>query len=224
MAVRKSFAVSVEDALRSVNVAVDDLLARLQARDEKWPSRNTRAVTDIARLDATLYAIIQLNTIRGAELSRQIAVIREQTTVLEVWLYGLSALFSVVAGLLVVRVVRRFASIAEHRVADMERLAGRMAHDIRSPLSSIGMALELTRKTQPLDEKTRTRLERSSRTVQRIGQLVDGILVFAVAGGPPPAGARAEVRQVLAGVIDEMRPSPTKRISSFASRMSLRER
>jgi signal transduction histidine kinase len=52
----------------------------------------------------------------------------------------------------------------------------------------------------------RPRLEVAGRTVQRIAQLVDGLLVFAIGGAPPPLEARADVQEVLSGIIEGMLP------------------
>jgi signal transduction histidine kinase len=200
---------STEDTLHSAQASFDYVLARLQSGDQRGArnARNVRVVQDIERLDGRLKALLDLNAVRGAEQSRRISVIRRESGLLSVSLHVLSALFAVVAGFLVVRVVRRFVRVTDLRLSELEHFAGRVAHDIRSPLGSVGIALELAKKDPGLSDKARSRLGRSVRTVQRIGQVVDGLLVFAAAGGLPPGGARADVQEILTGVIEGIQPS-----------------
>ena len=110
------------------------------------------------------------------------------------------------AGSMMVRVLNRFARIMEARLSELETFAGRVAHDVRSPLASIGLALELTRRNPELGLKKGV-LDRAIKTLQRVGQLVDGLLIFARAGASPPGGSRAEVGEVLSGVVEGLRPS-----------------
>jgi signal transduction histidine kinase len=56
-----------------------------------------------------------------------------------------------------------------------------------------------------------SQLDRASGTLQRVNQLVDGLLVFARAGGPPAEGAVANVKDVLTGAVEEMRAGAAER-------------
>jgi signal transduction histidine kinase len=199
---------STEQTLRSAERSFDLVLSRLQSGDERGArkARNMRAERDAARLDSELESLLDLNAIRATEQSRLITGIRKESRVFSFTLQAMSALFAAVAALLVVRVVRRFAQVTDLRLSELELFAGRVAHDIRSPLCSVGMALELAVKDEQLGEKARARLARSAGVVQRIGQLVDGLLVFAAAGGRPPEDARADVPRVLNGVIEGTQP------------------
>jgi signal transduction histidine kinase len=199
---------TTESSRRAAQKSLDEVVARLRAGrpEAARNARIARAAQDMERLDGGLHALLDLNAARAAERGRLIALARRQSRGLTFSLYGLSTLFAVAAGLLVVSVVRRVGRFTDLRLSELEHFAGRVAHDIRSPLGSVGMALELARKDEHLDEKARARLERSGRTVQRIGQLVDGLLVFAAAGGPGRDGARADVREVLEGVVEGTQP------------------
>jgi signal transduction histidine kinase len=99
---------------------------------------------------------------------------------------------------------------AELRVVDLEHFAGRVAHDVRSPLESVNLAVELA-KRHPGDEKTRAALDGATRTLRRVGTLVEDLLVFAGAGAPPAAGVQAGVRAVLAGVVEMAQPLAAQR-------------
>jgi signal transduction histidine kinase len=195
-------------ALQSVKASFDEALFQLQRGDEERARniRNMRAAPALERLDAALHALVDLNAVRAGERSESISALRRDGRVVGISLHVLSAVFATVAGVLLVRVLGRFTQTTNLRVSELEHFAGRVAHDIRSPLSSVGMALELSKKDAHVEDKTRSRLDRASRTVQRTGQLVDGLLVFAVGGAPPLEGARADIQEVLSGVLEEMLP------------------
>src|SRR5262249_20625089 len=105
----------------------------------------------------------------------------------------------------VVRIVVRYAAVLRSRLVHLEQFAGRVAHDIRSPLTSVSLALDVARRDPRLDPKTRAILDRGVGTVQRVGQLVDGLLVFARAGATPEEGGRADVLDVIHGVLEDAR-------------------
>ncbi len=199
---------ATDPSVHSAERSFDDVLARIQSGDAPGArvARNTYVLPEVERLDAQLHAIVDLNAARGAEQSRAIASLRSQSRSLGFGLHALSALFACLAAVLLARLVHRFERLKTLRVTELEHFAGRIAHDIRSPLGSIALAVELARKDPRLEVKSRSRLEHAGKTVQRIGELVDGLLVFAVAGAPPPEDARASVREVLDGVLDVMRP------------------
>jgi signal transduction histidine kinase len=119
---------------------------------------------------------------------------------------GLSAAFAALAALLIVHLVRRLARTTQVRLSELEHFAGRVAHDVRSPLLSVGLALDMAKRSPEIHEKAKSALDRGTRTLQRVGQLVDGLLIFARAGAAPEHGAKADVREVLSGVVEEMLP------------------
>jgi signal transduction histidine kinase len=114
-------------------------------------------------------------------------------------------LFAVAASYFGVRVLVRYLAWAAERSAELEEFAGRVAHDIRSPLGSVSIAVEIARRTKDIDPKVQDLLARVTATIQRVGMLIDGLLVFASAGGyivPGTGGQRnASVAEVLTGVV-----------------------
>ncbi len=120
----------------------------------------------------------------------------------------------VLVGFLLLSVRRELEdrAIADLRIADLEHFAGRVAHDIRSPLASVNLAVDLARR-RPEDPKAQTALERASKTLQRVGTLIEGLLVFATAGTPPSdaAGAEADVQEVARDVVEGARPAARER-------------
>ena len=96
------------------------------------------------------------------------------------------------------------AEIAKVRAADLENFAGRVAHDVRSPLASVGLAVGVAQR-HTVEPRVQTALERATRTLQRVATLVDGLLVFAKSGARPAEGAEADVRAIVADVVEATR-------------------
>lgn len=188
-----------------MNASIDSALRAMGGGRDAADELTSRVKPAIDQVDAGLLAAIELNTRQAAELSARIAAIRREARSWGLALDALSVLLAATAAVLVTRVVGRFVRAVEARATDLEHFAGRVAHDIRSPLQSVALALDLARRRPELDAKTTTLLERGLRTLQRVGQLVDGLLVFARAGRSPPESSRASVTEVVVDVIDEMR-------------------
>jgi signal transduction histidine kinase len=195
-------------AIDAVNPALDEAVlgTRRQEDEHVRNVRDTMVRPTLERLDASLHALVDLNAVRAAEQSENISALRRQSEFIGISLHVLSAICAAIAGILLVRMVRRYARLMELRVTELEHFAGRVAHDIRSPLNSVALTLELSMRDPHFGEKMRSRLEVAGRTVQRIAQLVDGLLLFAIGGAPPPLEARADVQEVLSGIIEGMLP------------------
>jgi signal transduction histidine kinase len=125
---------------------------------------------------------------------------------------AVAALLLVFVGAALEALARRIRrrQIAEHRVADLEKFAGQMAHDVRSPLASVGFALDMARH-HPGEPKSEDAMGRAGKALERVAALVDGLLAFAVAGAPPSTGERASVKAVVSDVVEAESPSAKAR-------------
>src|SRR6187401_898650 len=99
------------------------------------------------RLDLKLDAVVSYKAIQGATLARRIVSIRQSGRRLSVLLGVLCAALGALAALAAVRVVRQYSRLMELRVSELESFAGRVAHDIRSPLTSAALALDLAQRS-----------------------------------------------------------------------------
>jgi signal transduction histidine kinase len=188
----------------AMNVSIDRVIAELEEGDEAAATKELTLRTEPAvdRLDAAMVNAIELNARQSAALGEQIRAMRTSAHDLGTLLLASSAALASIAAFFMVRMLRRFMHLMESRVSDMEHFAGRVAHDIRSPLASVGLALELTKRNPQIGRGV---LDRANATLQRIGQLVDGLLVFARSGEVPDEICATNAVEVVTGVVDQMR-------------------
>ena len=119
------------------------------------------------------------------------------------------------AAVVTVRAVRQIhraqqenQELAQRKAEELEQFAGRVAHDVLSPLSAVSMALGVVERNPA---HAREALERAGSSLLRVRRIVDGLLEFARAGARPETGARASVRVVTAGLLDELGPFAAQR-------------
>jgi signal transduction histidine kinase len=119
---------------------------------------------------------------------------------------GLSAVcvaFGVAGLFLVVRQDRRQRALMdahskfhEARAAEFEQFAGRVAHDIRGPLSIASMGTQLALR-EARDDGAKVLLARVARGLSRADAITTALLEFARSGAHPEPGARATPRELL---------------------------
>ena len=92
------------------------------------------------------------------------------------------------------------------RSAELDQFAGRMAHDVLSPLSSVSLALEFLRRRVGGDARIEATVTRALASLQRVRRIVDGLLEFARAGARPEPGAASDLRAVIEDVLEGAQP------------------
>jgi signal transduction histidine kinase len=95
----------------------------------------------------------------------------------------------------------------EARVSELETFAGRVAHDMRAPLSAIGLTLDLVQRSKHTEPELRSMVDRGGKIVRRMGDLIEGLLVFALAGAKPSLQETADARTIVADVVDGLQSS-----------------
>lgn len=146
---------------------------------------------------------IEHNATQGGALAADIRATRQRTLELSVGLTALCGLLSVVVVWLLHRQsrVRRalfdvHTRALEARAAEMEQFSGRVAHDIRNPLSAAQMAAQMALRKSS-DEAARESIHRIIRSLSRADAITTALLDFARSGARPDPGARTELRAVI---------------------------
>jgi signal transduction histidine kinase len=112
------------------------------------------------------------------------------------------------AGLLLARslsLVREYAAVMDARLSELDTFAARVAHDLRSPLQTIGLGLASIAK-RISDDAVRVTAERAQGGVRRLNAMIADLLEFARSGATPEPGASVELETVFGEVGDELRP------------------
>jgi signal transduction histidine kinase len=123
---------------------------------------------------------------------------------------GAAALLALGAAYRVSRTERELTErwLLERKNAELNAFAGRVAHDVLSPLMTVSMALGLAaqRLSGPGDRATHTALTRAGSALQRVRRLVVDLLEFARAGAPPATGVKTAVAPEMENLIGELQP------------------
>lgn len=133
--------------------------------------------------------------------------IKHFSTVLD----GIAAAFAIALLALAVNAARRHtrlseraSQLAEERAAELEVFAGRVAHDLRNPLSNIALRAESGKKRFAEQAPVADEFAKTANTAARMNRIIDGLLVFARAGGRPEANSNSVVCEVLAEVVSDV--------------------
>jgi signal transduction histidine kinase len=100
--------------------------------------------------------------------------------------------------------------LAEERAQELEQFAGRIAHDLKNPLTAMSLRVVLAEQRAE-DKMPFTKISQQLRSMT---QLIDGLLDFAVSGARPEPGEHTDiggvVDEVVGAIRDEARTSGTE--------------
>jgi signal transduction histidine kinase len=199
----------INEALEEMNGAIDALFREGQQGRRNAAERIVREqlVPAIGRLALGVQPMVELNASNAAALSEQIASIHRVSRTWAIALDVAAVVLAAVAAIAAMVLVNRYTRILEQRLSELEYFAGRLAHDIRTPLASVALALDGAGRDAHLNPDVGAMLARGSRSVQRIARLVDGLLVFALSGARPTGENQSELVPVITGAVDELLPA-----------------
>jgi signal transduction histidine kinase len=193
----------VEEATRHVRSILDAL-----NRGDRGSARallQVQAEPAFERATGTLLTAMELDVRESERLARDVESVRREMTeniilldVLATAIAAISAVFAFRAAREHDRLLQRHHVLLTDRVTELDRFAGRAAHDILSPLNTVAVGLALVARSA--ERRAEPHIERSQRALQRVQQLVGGLLQFARAGGQAEHNARSRVDLVLAAV------------------------
>jgi signal transduction histidine kinase len=159
---------------------------------------------------------IEFDAKHGQALARRIGVLRRRTALIAGGLTITSVVLGVIGAVLLHRQTRRRRGLAEQRArelesraAELEQFAGRVAHDIRGPLSAAAIALDVLVLREPSEDVANV-VARSKRNLARANAITTALLDFARAGAKPDPGARTSPRQVIDDIAEDMRAEAAK--------------
>ena len=199
-------------ALRSFDeaghVALDEVNGGQRAAARDTLEKKLRPAADEATLAAQALVEYEAQTTRDA--AERIRKSRARADLFAYELDALCAVLTIGAALLGFRLIRHLQraesekrTVIERKAEELEQFAGRVAHDILSPLSAVSMAVAIVEKRAPQEREA---LARAASSLHRVKGIVDGLLEFARAGARPEVGARAEVKPIVSGLLDELAP------------------
>ena len=109
------------------------------------------------------------------------------------------------------RVVERLRRVEQARASELEQFAGRVAHDILSPLAPVSPGLRVLSRKLDGDSAAQRAVTAIRRSLDRVSMIVDELLRFARSGAQPAPGERADIARVLESVRDELTPDAEQR-------------
>jgi signal transduction histidine kinase len=146
----------------------------------------------------------------------RIIAVRRDSMTLAMALDAICIALSMMAAGLALRALRRRAEVEEsnvrflaERADELEIFAKRVAHDLLSPLSSLSFSLQAFKRAAEVDPKLAQALARARGCISRAQSMVDGIFEFARSGASAVQGGRADVRDIVQSVTEEVRGSAT---------------
>jgi signal transduction histidine kinase len=162
-------------------------------------------------LRAAITRDIEFNAGESRQLALRIRTLRGGATTVAFALDAVCVLVAVLGAVFLRRGVRAHASLLERnrlldeaRASEMEQFAGRVAHDILSPVGAVALALHVARESPDSGQRAKA-LERGEAAVSRVKRLVTGLLAFARSGAKPEGDARADLAATVADLEPELR-------------------
>jgi signal transduction histidine kinase len=167
----------------------------------------------VEQLDHEMELLVEHNARYASAHAQEIGRVRHQAVMTAVGLGVMSVLLAAAAAFLAFETMRRHGRLmsdhnllVEARADELEQFSSRVAHDIKSPLGAVGLALHLANRGQADPSRIKAVTARALSSLRRVQQIVDGLLAFAKAGARPGQGDAASLGEVVDQVIDELRP------------------
>lgn len=180
---------SVVAATHALAVAEGDPIAPATALVRATDHADRLAEGEIARTTAL-----------ATRAALRVVGLEDRAATFSVILLGLFLLLFALLAMVTLRLLARAQRARALQLQELDTFAARVAHDLRDPLSPIDMAIELLQRDATLGDPARRLVERQRSALRRAYDLIDALLEFARAGGPPSRDATSDVPAVLQGV------------------------
>jgi len=169
------------------------------------------------KLNETIQATIlhDVNVVRS--FASEVRDIRTQSFEMILFLNILVAGLALLTGAIVFIIMRRhqalmitYNQLANDRLQELDQFAGRVAHDIKGPLATMAMGVDLFQNSSSKSDIALA-IKSVNRGLAHARQLIDDLLVFARAGGTPAADSRANVAKVMQEINSQCKPAASER-------------
>jgi len=187
-------------AVDKAKLVQNDLALRDSAKAREDLDTELRPASSAA--GEAIASLVASNATAAEEVARDIDHVRKRATALLFVLDLACVCFAVALASIAVRAARAM----EVRSSELLSFAGRVAHDIRGPLSPVLMGLKLLGDQLPKEDPGQMVIGRATRSVGRITAIVEDLLAFARAGGHADRKARAGVLAAAHATVEEVSP------------------
>jgi signal transduction histidine kinase len=159
--------------------------------------------------DGAFETLIAFKASQGERLAVHALEVRRSTLRAAFALDGLAVLFAIAATAVAVVSLRRNVSAlvqasdaAEQRSSELDQFAGRVAHDVLSPLMNVTLALHIVGKRLPPEDPAQRAGTRANRALSRVRRMVEGLLELARAGAGAKSGSSCDIVEVVGDVVE----------------------
>jgi len=204
----------VARAKQRLELDIDEVLAAVDSRRplQVLDILERRAKPNAERLDEAVVRVVEVNAGSARRLAAKIDGLGRRSIAVAVVLDAVSVALTITTVFLLLRVLRRYTTLVERRAEELELFAGRVAHDILSPLGAASMALSYLKRSGVAEEPRAQRmLDRGQSSIENTRLIADDLLRFASAGARPDPDARADARMVVGTVVEEARAMAEER-------------
>jgi signal transduction histidine kinase len=211
---------TVRRELSLLDAAVEAFIASVRTGDTARAESELRLSMEpaLARAGGAILQTVEYEARQSQALAHEVERVLTRTRTLAVVLDAASALLAITAGLVAVRVYRRSVALllAQNRAssdlaAELDLFAGRVAHDILSPLTSVQLAVSGLQGELGPSVKSHAFLSQASRNIDRIRRLVDDLLAFAQASQGGGQGSACDLETVLADLWPDLAAAAVER-------------
>jgi len=194
------------DKLSGMNAALARLLSAVTAGDLAAAARARRDRQHaVEEVDVVLDRLIGLNAGQAQSRALSIAHTRQGIIRIATALDCTAVLLSLAATTFAIVLLRRSVRPLEDQTHELSDFAGRVAHDVMSPLAGATLSLEFLARRAANDPAARAMVDRGLSSVRRASRIVEDLLEFARAGARPDPAATAELMTVLEDVVEGLR-------------------
>jgi signal transduction histidine kinase len=196
--------------------AVDDVLHSVGGAPAVHGSAEQRLSNSSDALSIAIRDITRLNADQIAREGEAISEARRRATEVSSD-FRMITLALALAGIILawatsrqhIELMEESKRFAEERANELELFAGRVAHDLRAPLTVIQMNSQAAERDHP-PCNTKVAFDRIARQGRRMGEMIDTLLAFAQAGARAQPGTCDNIPEVVQEVVQDCQPMATE--------------